>query len=59
MVLRAEYYLGNVHALTESGEFIMVSNSGSQLCGILVIGTQKIVPDLTAGLKRMGVCTLT
>ncbi len=57
----SEYYLGSVHALSETGEFIVASNTGSQLPQIvfnspnliLVVGTQKIVPSLDAGMKRL------
>ena len=57
----ADYYLGSVHALAENGEMIIASNSGSQLPHlvftskniILVVGAQKIVPDLTEGMKRL------
>ena len=57
----SDYYLGSAHAVTETGELIITSNSGSQLPHlaftspniILVVGTQKIVSDLSAGLKRI------
>lgn len=57
----SDFYLGSVHALTEVGEMIIASNTGSQLPHlvftsrnlILVIGSQKIVPDLQAALKRV------
>lgn len=57
----SDYYLGSVQALTESGEFIIASNTGSQLPNIvftsknliLVIGSQKIVPTLSDALKRL------
>ena len=53
--------LGSVHAVTENGALITASMSGSQLgpyamgAGqvILVVGTQKIVPDLEEGLRRI------
>ena len=53
--------LGSVHAVTETGSLLAASMSGSQLgpyvsgAGrvILVVGTQKIVPDLEAGLRRI------
>jgi hypothetical protein len=52
--------LGSVHAVTETGSLVTASASGSQLgpyasgAGkvILVVGTQKIVPDLEAALRR-------
>ena len=57
----ADYYLGSVHAMTESGEMVIASASGSQLPSIentarnliLVVGTQKIVPNLEDALKRL------
>lgn len=57
----ADYFLGSVHAITEEGLLIIASNTGSQLSAyafsadhiIWVAGTQKIVPTLEAGLKRL------
>lgn len=59
--LFADYYLGSVHALAATGELVIASASGSQLPAvahtaknlILVVGTQKIVPDLPAALQRL------
>ncbi len=59
--LVSDYYLGSVHALTEEGEFVVASNTGSQLPHIafsspnviLVVGTQKIVPTMEAAMKRL------
>jgi len=53
--------LGSVHAVTETGALVAASVSGSQLgpyvsgAGkvILVVGTQKIVPDLEDALRRI------
>ena len=53
--------LGSVHAVTKTGSLLAASMSGSQLgpyvsgAGrvILVVGTQKIVPDLEQGLRRI------
>lgn len=53
--------LGSVHAVTETGSLVTASFGGSQLgpyvsgAGrvILVVGTQKIVPDLHEGLRRI------
>ena len=53
--------LGSVQAVTETGALLAASMSGSQLgpyamgAGqvILVLGTQKIVPDLEEGLRRI------
>lgn len=59
--LLADYYLGSVHAMTETGEFIIASNTGSQLPHlvyssqnlVLVVSTKKIVPTLEDALKRL------
>jgi hypothetical protein len=56
-----DYVVGSVHALTEGGSLLIASASGSQLgplasgAGqvILVIGAQKIVPDVAAGMRRI------
>ena len=56
-----DWVVGSVHAVTEEGSVLIASASGSQLgplvsgAGhvILVIGGQKIVPDLNAGLRRI------
>ncbi|MDO9065767.1 MAG: LUD domain-containing protein [Chloroflexota bacterium] len=61
-----EYIVGSVHAVTETGRVIIASKTGSQLAGyaaaaanvIWVVGTQKIVPTLEAGLKRVEEYTL-
>jgi hypothetical protein len=53
--------LGSVHAVTETGSLLAASMGGSQLgpyvsgAGrvILVVGTQKIVPDIESGLRRI------
>jgi LUD domain len=53
--------LGSVNAVTETGSLVTASASGSQLgpyvsgAGkvILVVGTQKIVPDLQEALRRI------
>ena len=57
----SDYYLGSVHAVTEEGELLIASNTGSQLPHlaytspnlILVVSTQKIVPDLDAAFERL------
>ena len=57
----SDYYLGSVHAVTEEGELVIASNTGSQLPHlaytspnlILVVGAQKIVPDLAAAFERL------
>lgn len=56
-----KYSLGSVQAVTEQGQLICASNTGSQLPAyaygaqhaIWVVGTQKIVPDLDAAMKRI------
>jgi LUD domain len=56
-----DYVVGSVHALTEGGSLLIASASGSQLgplvsgAGhvILVLGAQKIVPDVAAGMRRI------
>jgi hypothetical protein len=56
-----DYVVGSVHAVTETGSLLIASASGSQLGPIvsgaahviLVIGGQKIVPDLEAGIRRI------
>lgn len=57
----AEYFLGSVHAITEQGQLLIASASGSQIPSfayssnhvIWVAGTQKIVPDVKQGLIRI------
>lgn len=57
----SDYYLGSVHALSETGEMVIASNSGSQLPHlvftspniILVVGAQKITPTLESALQRL------
>jgi hypothetical protein len=59
--LLSDYYVGSVHALIENGEFVIASNTGSQLPHVVysspnlifVVGTQKIVPDFTQAMKRL------
>jgi len=61
-----EYMIGSVHAVTETGRVIIASKTGSQLAGyaaaaahvIWVVSTQKIVPTLEDGLKRVEEFTL-
>ena len=53
--------VGSVAAVTETGSLVAASASGSQLPGyagaaarvIWVVGAQKVVPDLTAALRRV------
>ncbi len=57
----SDYYLGSVHALTEGGEMVIASNTGSQQPHlvytspnlILVVSTKKITPDLPSALERL------
>ena len=59
--LFSEYYLGSVHGLSEGGEIVIASASGSQLPHLaftsknilLVVGAQKIVPTLEDAIRRM------
>lgn len=59
--LTSDYYLGSVHALSETGEMIIASNTGSQLPHIVysspnvifAVSTQKIVPTLADAYKRL------
>ncbi len=56
-----DYVVGSVHALTEGGSLLIASASGSQLGPLVsgaahvipVIGGQKIVTDITAGIRRI------
>jgi L-lactate utilization protein LutC len=56
-----QWVVGSVHALTHDGELVIASASGSQLSSmaygaqhvLFLIGTQKIVPDLTAAMRRI------
>jgi len=56
-----EWSIGSVHAVTEDGKVLVASATGSQLPGyaygsdhvIWVVGVQKIVKDLAAGMKRI------
>lgn len=57
----SDYYLGSVHAVAETGQLVIASNSGSQLPHIVftspnlifVVGVQKLVPNLDAALARV------
>jgi hypothetical protein len=56
-----DFMLGSVAAITLEGTLVAASATGSQLAGyaagggrlILVVGSQKIVPDLEAALRRI------
>ncbi len=57
----SDYYVGSVHALSEAGELLIASNSGSQLPNIVfnspnvlfVVSTQKITPTLADAETRL------
>lgn len=57
----SDYYIGSVHAVSETGELVIASNSGSQLAHIVntspnlvfVVGAQKITPTLSDAIKRL------
>lgn len=61
LIAAPDVLVGSVHALTEQGEVLIASASGSQFsaaaCGaslvIWVVGTQKLVPTLEDGLRRI------
>jgi L-lactate utilization protein LutB len=56
-----DYVIGSVHAVTEEGEVLIASNTGSQLPGytygagtvIWVVGAQKIVKDMPEAHQRL------
>ena len=56
-----DYIVGSVHAITESGQVLTASGTGSQLSAyaygagkvIWVVGAQKIVSDLNEGFRRI------
>ena len=56
-----DYIIGSAHAITDAGEIVVGSGSGSQLGAyayagghvILVVGHQKLVTDLDEGLRRV------
>lgn len=57
----SDYYVGSVNALTESGEYVVASNTGSQLPHlvytsknlVLVVSTKKIVSNIDEAMKRL------
>lgn len=59
--LISEWYLGSVHGLAETGEFLIASNTGSQMPHvaysspnvIFVVSTKKIVPTLPEAYGRL------
>jgi hypothetical protein len=61
MLACPDVIVGSVAAVTETGSLVAASASGSQLAGyagaaasvIWVVGAQKVVPDLSAALRRV------
>ena len=61
LVAAPDIMVGSVQAVTEAGQLVVASASGSQMGPysaasgklILVVGSQKIVPDLEAALRRI------
>jgi hypothetical protein len=61
LVAAPDIELGSVHALTEAGQLVVASASGSQMGPysaasgqlILVVGSQKIVHDMDAAMRRI------
>lgn len=59
--LISDYFLASAHAITESGQIVIASASGSQLPSIifnspniiLVVGTHKITKDLNTAFSRI------
>jgi L-lactate utilization protein LutB len=57
----SDFYLGSAHAVSQTGEIVIASNSGSQLPHlvftspniILVASTKKITPNLDTALARL------
>lgn len=57
----SDFYIGSAHAITETGEIVIASNTGSQLSHIVytspnlifVVGSHKITPDLATALERI------
>jgi len=57
----SDFYLGSAHAVTETGELLIASNTGSQLPHlvftspniVLVVGINKFVPTLADAFKRV------
>lgn len=57
----SDFYVGSVHAMSETGELVIASNTGSQLPHlvftspnlVLVVGAQKIMPSTTEAIKRL------
>ncbi len=62
----SDWVVGSVHAVTESGQVVIASNTGSQLPSyayssdhvLWIIGAQKLVKDLDAAMKRLNEHTI-
>lgn len=62
----SDYTVGSVHAITEDGEVMIASASGSQLPNytygasnvIWLVGSQKLVKDMNQGFERIDTYTL-
>jgi hypothetical protein len=61
IMIQPEFALGSVHAVTRNGTLVLASALGSQLAAyawgaenvILVVGAQKLVPDLATAHERI------
>lgn len=61
MIASPDVVVGSVAAVTEAGSLVAASATGSQLTGyvggsaqvILIVGAQKVVPDLATALRRV------
>jgi len=61
LISSPDVVIGSVHAITQQGEVMLASASGSQLVSaafgagtvVWVVGTQKIVPTLDEGFRRI------
>jgi ketosteroid isomerase-like protein len=61
LLARPQYVVGSLNAVTETGSLVTASGSGSQMPAyaggaaraIWVVGSQKVVPDLPAALRRI------
>ena len=59
--LLADFFIGSVQAVTETGQIVLASGSGSQIASsgysspnvIWVVGAQKVVPTLEVALRRI------
>lgn len=56
----ADWFLGSAAAVTQDGQIVLMDASGSRIAGyaaagqlVLVVSTNKIVPDLTAAFQRI------